>query len=117
MAAFDDPDVEILDEYQDAGSVVDAADADVVQAAVETQGDGAGLADAVGADAVVGVEASSWGCFGAGLVGGRGGGALVQGVVRTRSHPLPGNGRPGGISSFETRRSRALPTTANVLRR
>lgn len=57
--------------------MVDAADADVVQAAVEAQGDGAGLADAVGADAVVGVVACSWGCFGAGLVGGRGCGAVV----------------------------------------
>ena len=34
----DDSDVEVLDEDQDAGSVVDAADADVVQAAVDAQG-------------------------------------------------------------------------------
>jgi hypothetical protein len=35
----DDSDGEVLDEDQDAGSVVDAADADVVQAAVDAQGD------------------------------------------------------------------------------
>jgi hypothetical protein len=69
----DDADVQVLDEEQDVGSGVGSADADVVQAAVETQGDGSGLADAVGA--VVGVEASSRGCFGTGLVGGRGCGA------------------------------------------
>ena len=61
--------------------MVDAADTDVVQATVEAQGDGAGLPDAVGADAVVGVDAGSQGCFGAGLVGGCGGGAVVEGAV------------------------------------
>lgn len=40
----------------DAGSVVVASDADVVQASVDAQGDGSGLVDAVGADAVVRVE-------------------------------------------------------------
>lgn len=68
----DDSDVEVLDEDQDAGSVVDAADADVVQASVDAQGDGSGLVDAVGADAVVGVDAGCWGGFGpAGVDGGR----------------------------------------------
>jgi hypothetical protein len=43
-----------LGEDQDAGSVVDAADADVVQASVVAQGDGSGLVDAVGADPVRG---------------------------------------------------------------
>ena len=38
----DDSDVEVLDEQDDAGSGVGSADADVVQAAVEVQGDGAG---------------------------------------------------------------------------
>ena len=70
----DDSDVEVLDEDQDAGSVVDAADADVVQASVDAQGDRAGLVNAVGADAVVGVDAGSRSCFKACLVdGGRGG--------------------------------------------
>jgi hypothetical protein len=44
----DDADVEVVDEHQDAGSVVVAADADA-------QGDGSGLVDAVGAGDVVGV--------------------------------------------------------------
>jgi hypothetical protein len=55
-------------EDQDAGSVVVSADADVVQAPVDAQGDGAGLVDAVGADAVAGVGAGAGVCFGSGLV-------------------------------------------------
>lgn len=50
----------VLGKDQDAGSVVVAADADVVQAAVDAQGDGSGLVDAVGAHAVVGVDACCW---------------------------------------------------------
>lgn len=38
-----------------------AADADVVQASVDAQGDGAGLVGAVGAYAVVGIDAGCWG--------------------------------------------------------
>ena len=72
----DDFDVEVLDEDQDAGSVVDAADADVVQAPAHAQGDGAGLVDAVGADAVVGVDAGPRGCFQACLIGGGWGGPV-----------------------------------------
>ena len=53
----------------------------MVQASVGAQGDGAGLADAVGADAVVGVDAGSWGRCGAAPVGGRGSGAVGQGAV------------------------------------
>ena len=73
----DDFDVEVVGQDQDAGSVVDAADADVVQAPAHAQGDGAGLVDAVGADAVVGVDAGCWVGFGAGLIGG-GWGAPVR---------------------------------------
>src|SRR5215470_6918891 len=51
----DDPDVQVLDEQQDVGSGVGSADADVVELAAVAQGDGAGGADAVAADAVVGV--------------------------------------------------------------
>jgi len=70
----DDSDVEVLDEDQDAGSVVDSADADVVQASVDAQGDRAGLVNAVGADAVVGVDTGPRSYFEACLVdGGRGG--------------------------------------------
>src|ERR1700682_5686958 len=50
----------VLAEDQDAGSVVDAADSDVVQASVDAQGDGSGLVDAVGADSVVVVDTGCW---------------------------------------------------------
>jgi hypothetical protein len=52
-----DGDFEVLDEDQDAGSVVDAADSDVVEASVMAQGDRSGLVDAGGAVVVVGVTA------------------------------------------------------------
>jgi hypothetical protein len=51
----DDPDVEVADEEQDVGSGVGPAGADVVEAALVAQGEGAGFADDVGADPVVGV--------------------------------------------------------------
>ena len=60
----DDGDVEVLDEDQDAGSVVGAADSDVVEASVMAQGDRSGLVDAVGAEVVVGVTAGCWVGFG-----------------------------------------------------
>ena len=44
-----DSDVEVLDEHQDAGAGVGSADSDVVQAAREAQGEGAGGIDAVSA--------------------------------------------------------------------
>ena len=53
---MDDADVVVVDEHENAGSGVCSADADVVQASVDAQGDGSGVVDAVGADAVVGVE-------------------------------------------------------------
>jgi hypothetical protein len=60
-----------LGQDQDAGSVVDAADADVVQASVDGQGEGSGSVYAVGADAVVGVDAGCRVGFGpAGVDGG-----------------------------------------------
>ena len=74
----DDFDVVVLDEDQDAGSVVDAADADVVEASVDAQGDVAGFADAVGADAFVGVDAGCWVGFGSAGVD-RGGGGEGEG--------------------------------------
>jgi hypothetical protein len=77
----DDADVPVVDEGQDAGSGVAAADADVVQAAVVADGDDAGVVDAVAADAVVGGGAEPGGAgFGAGGPGGGGGGA-GQGAV------------------------------------
>ncbi|WP_408899945.1 hypothetical protein ACJ5H2_22580 (plasmid) [Nocardioides sp. R1-1] len=66
----DDPDVQVLDKQQDVGAGAGSADADVAQSAGDAQGDGAVLADLVGADPVVGV---------AGPVGG--GDGLGAGVV------------------------------------
>ena len=51
----DDADVQVLGEDEDLGSGVLAADADVVELAGVAEGDGAGVPDLVGADAVVGV--------------------------------------------------------------
>jgi hypothetical protein len=51
----DDADVQVLDEQDDVGSGVGPADADVIELAAVAQGDGAGVADEVGADPVVGV--------------------------------------------------------------
>ncbi len=69
-------DVVVLVLDQDAGSVVVASDADVVQAAVDAQGDRSCLIDAVGSGAVVGVDAACWVSFGsAGVDGGRWGGS------------------------------------------
>ena len=50
----DDPDVQVLDQEQDVGSGVGSADADVVEPSGVSEGDGAGGADDVGADAAVG---------------------------------------------------------------
>ena len=70
----DDGDVEFLGEDQDAGSVVNTADADVVEASVDAECDGGGLVDAVGADPVVGVDSGGGVGFGSTVVdGGRGG--------------------------------------------
>lgn len=77
----DDGDVVVVGQDQDAGSVVVAADADVVQASVDAQGDCARLVDAVGADAVVGVEALAGLGFGSAGVDDRWGGAVGQAAV------------------------------------
>lgn len=81
----DHGDVAVVDEHQDVGSGVGSADADVVQAAVVADGDGAGGVDAVGADSGVGVGGAGFDVAGAGFgQGGVGGGrgAAVQGAVR-----------------------------------
>src|SRR3954469_1487730 len=74
----DDADVQVLDEQQDVGSGEGSADADVVQAAVDAQGDASGLVDLVVADSVVGVTgaAGAGGGLGPCGVGGRGGGPV-----------------------------------------
>jgi hypothetical protein len=56
-----DADVEVVDEQDDAGSGVGSSDADVVEAAVDSQADGAAFVDAVVADAIVRVVAGA-GC-------------------------------------------------------
>jgi hypothetical protein len=79
----DDPDGQVLDEDQDAGSGVGPADADVVQPAAGGQGDGPGGVDAVGPDAVVGVAGPVAGRgLRPGLAGGRWSGPAGQGLVR-----------------------------------
>src|SRR6185437_6006919 len=75
----DDADVEVLNQEEDMGSGAVLADADVVEAAVIAEGDGAGVVDAVGADAVVGVGvAVTRGGLGPGGVGGGRGGVVRQ---------------------------------------
>jgi hypothetical protein len=60
-----------LDQEQDAGPGVGAADADVVKASLVAEGDEAGGVDPVGSDAVVGVGGPVAGDgFGPGGVGG-----------------------------------------------
>jgi hypothetical protein len=54
----DDFTVEVVGQEQDAGSGVDASDADVVEPSVDSQGDAAGVADALVADTVVGTHAA-----------------------------------------------------------
>jgi hypothetical protein len=79
----DDADVQVLDEHQDPGAGVGAADADVVEPAADAEGELAVGVDAVGADAVVGVAgAVARDCLGPGGVGGGGGGPVGQGPVR-----------------------------------
>jgi hypothetical protein len=66
----DDADAQVLDDQQDVGSGVGPADAEVVEPPGVAEGDGAGLADDVGADAVVGVGGAVAGdCLGPGSVG------------------------------------------------
>jgi hypothetical protein len=75
---IDDADVEVLHEQQDALVGVVAADAGVVQAAVDAEGDDADFVDGVAVDAVVGVVIAAAGGAGFGVVVvDRGGGAVV----------------------------------------
>jgi hypothetical protein len=59
--SVDDPDVQVLDEHEHVGSGVGPADADVVEPPGVAEGDDAGVIDAVGADAVVGVAGAAAG--------------------------------------------------------
>jgi hypothetical protein len=77
----DDADVGVLDQQQDGGSGMGWADTDVVEAAVDPQGDlGVGV-DAVVPDAVVGVVVCGGSGVGAGLVGDSRGGLAGEGPV------------------------------------
>lgn len=90
----DDGDVVVLGQYQDAGSVMLAAsDADVVQAAVDAQGDSAGLVDAVGAHSLVGVDEATWVCFRSACVDHCwvAWGWAPPGCTRSKLKPLPGH--------------------------
>ena len=77
---MDDADVEVVDEQDDVGSGVGSADADVVESAVDAEGDAAGFVDLVVADAVVGVggAVAAGGGLGKGRVDGGGGGSVRQ---------------------------------------
>ncbi|MEU4295053.1 hypothetical protein AB0E63_43105 [Kribbella sp. NPDC026596] len=75
----DDSDVEVVDEEEDVGSGVGSADADVVEPAVDAQGDNAGVVDAVGADAMVDLAGPVG--VGVGVIGGGGGGSVRQGAI------------------------------------
>ncbi len=68
--AVDDPDVEVVGEQRDPGAGVEPADADVVEAAVVSQGDGACLIDTVVPDAAVRIDVGAAACgLGSGCVG------------------------------------------------
>jgi hypothetical protein len=79
----DDADVQVVDEHEDRGSGVVAADAGVVERAADPQGEFAVGIDAVGADAPVGVGGPVAGQgFGPGLAGGGQGDPVGQRPVR-----------------------------------
>ena len=80
----DHADVQVLDEQDDVGSGVGAADAEVVQPAGDAQGDAAAVVDAVVPDPVVGVGVAAGGGLGLGegAVDGRGGGPVRERPVR-----------------------------------
>jgi hypothetical protein len=63
-----DAGVEAVDEYEDAGAAVGRAEADVVQAAVDAQGDASGPVDDVVANSVVDVVALAGAGFGSLLI-------------------------------------------------
>ena len=100
----DDADVQVADQEQDAGSGVGAANADVVEASGVAEGDGAGVVDDVGADAVVGVGAAVAGRgFGPGVVGGGGGGPVLERAVRPAGVVVAGEGVELGLQVGEGR--------------
>jgi len=98
----DDADVQVLDEHQDAGPGVGAADADVVEPAVDAQGQLAVFVHAVGADPVVGVGGPvAGGGLGPGGVGGGRGGPVRQRAVRPAGVVEAGEGVEQGLELAE----------------
>jgi hypothetical protein len=79
----DDADVQVLGEHEDVGSGEGSAEADVVHAAVDAQGDAAGFVDAVVSDAFegVGISAGPGQGFWRGLEEGCWGGLVGEGSV------------------------------------
>ena len=80
----DDADVQVLDEHQDGGPGVGAADADVVELAAGAEGDVCRLVPmrSVRTRSWASAGAVAGGGFGPGCVGGGGGGPVRQGAVR-----------------------------------
>ena len=83
-AGVDDSDVEFLDQDQDAGSSVGAAEWDVAEPACDAECDGAVLVDPVVSDAVMRAvgRGGAGGCFGQALVASRRGCVVRQRAVR-----------------------------------
>ena len=95
--AVDDSDMQVVDEQGDRGAGAAAAQADVVQAAVVADGDGAGGVDAVGADPPVRVDdQAAGGGLGSGGVGLPGGLAADRAV---RSDVVVVAAEPGELVS------------------
>ena len=79
----DDSDVEVVDEEQHAGAGVGGAEADVVHAAVDPQGDTSRFVDDVVSESVVGVVALAGSRFGSPVVGVGGGASIREGSMRS----------------------------------
>jgi hypothetical protein len=101
------------------GSGVGPADADVVEPPGVAQGDGAGGADDVGADPVVGVCVAvvlAGGGFGPGGVGDRGRAPVRQGAVRAAGVVVGGEGIEQGLQLDEVSGLGALSSCSRPLR-
>ncbi len=100
VGGVDDADVEVCDEQGDVGAGVGSADADVVHAGAVSEGDGAGLVDAVVADAVVGAGAAGGAGLGEQVVG-YGGCAPVEAAVGASVVVLVDEGVELGLEAGE----------------
>jgi hypothetical protein len=95
--AVDDADVEVVDEHGDGGAGAAPPDADVVEAAVVPQGEGAVSVETVGADAAVWVDdRAGGGGLGAGGVGLHGCVAVQRAVRADRVVVVPEPGQLAG---------------------